>query len=243
MTDIFQEVQEDVRRERVEKLWKTYRAYIIALVVLTFAGIGGWQVWQRQDLQSRQATADQLMAAQRITNPRDAANAFHDLAGAPKGYGKLAKLAQANAQFAAGQHAEAIALYKEIADSDSGNIGMVARLRSAWGQADSLSRPQLADLLAPLTQPGSPWRQEAQEVLAYADYHALDLKGATDKYQALALDPETPDGLRARAKAMTAFLKNGGPVTFGTVPPDLTPAPPGAVAAAPATPVPAPAKK
>ena len=138
--------------------------------------------------------------------------------------------------FAAGQRAEGIDLYKQIADDDKGNIGMVARLRAGWAQADSISRPQLADLLAPLNQPGSAWRQEAQEVLAYADYHALDLKSALAKYSALSLDPEAPDELRARAKAMTAFLKNGGPVTFGTVPPDVVPAAPAASALAPAAP-------
>ena len=60
------------------------------------------------------------------------------------------------------------------------------------------------------------------------------------KYGQLALDPEAPDALRARAKAMTAFLKNGGAVSYGTVPADAVPTPPaGAVPAAPA----APAKK
>lgn len=225
MTDIFREVEEDVRRERVEKVWKAYRIPLIGLVVLTFVGVAGWQVWQRHDLEARQTTADQFMAAQRITNPRDAANAFHDLTNAPKGYSLLAKLAQANAQFAAGQRAEAIALYKDIADSDTGNLGMVARLRAAWGQADSLSRPELATLLAPLNQPNSAWHPLAQEVLAYADYHALDMKSALTKYQALVLDPQAPTGLRERAKAMTTFLMAGGPIHYGTVPPDAVPTP------------------
>ena len=47
MSDIFREVEEDVRRERLEKLWKAYGNYAIAGLVLLFAGIGGWQFWQR----------------------------------------------------------------------------------------------------------------------------------------------------------------------------------------------------
>lgn len=236
MTDIFREVEEDVRRERFEKIWKAYGNYIIAFVVLVFAGIGGWQVWERHDKAEREKIASQMMAAQRITNPRDAANAFHDLSDAPKGYGKLAKLAQANAMVAAGQREDGIALYKQLAADDSGTIGTVARMRAAWAMADSASRAQLNDLLAPLMTPGNAWRQNAQEVLAYADYRALDLKSALAKYTALSLDPEAPDQLRARAKAMTAFLKNGGPINYGSVPPDTIVAPP--AAAAPATPAP-----
>jgi hypothetical protein len=43
MSDIFQEVEEDVRRERYEKLWKKYGNYIIALAVLIVAGVAAWQ--------------------------------------------------------------------------------------------------------------------------------------------------------------------------------------------------------
>jgi hypothetical protein len=251
VTDIFREVEEDVRRERFQKFWNSYGAYVIVLLVLVFAGIGGWQLWQRYDQQEREKAASQMMAAQRITNPRDAANAFQDLVNAPKGYGKLARLGEANAMFAAGQREDAIALYKQIAKDDSGPIGTVARLRAAWGLADTASRSQLRELLAPLDQPGNAWRQNAEEVLAYADYRALDLKSALAKFTALSLDPESPDQLRGRAKAMAAFLKNGGPVSYGTVPPDVMAAPP-AGAAAPAgvttpagvaTPAPAAPKK
>lgn len=44
MSDIFQEVEEDVRRERYEKLWKKYGNYIIALAVLIVAGVAAFQV-------------------------------------------------------------------------------------------------------------------------------------------------------------------------------------------------------
>jgi len=103
----------------------------------------------------------------------------------------------------------------------------------------------LSDLVKPLDQPGSPWRQNAQEVMAYADYRAMDTKGALAKYAVLAADPESPDSLRRRAQAMADFLKSGGAVSYGTVPaPPPAPAPnaamaPAAGAAAPAAPAPA----
>ena len=87
MSDIFREVEEDVRRERFEKLWKAYGNYAIAALVLLFAGIGGWQFWQRHEVQERDKVSDAFIAAQRITNPQAAASAFADLARtAPKGY-------------------------------------------------------------------------------------------------------------------------------------------------------------
>ena len=241
MSDIFREVEEDVRRERFEKLWKAYGNYAIAALVLLFAGIGGWQLWERHDQQERAKVSDAFLAAQRISNPQAAAGSFVDLARtAPKGYASVARLSEAGAMFASGQQANAIALYKEIAANDSGPIGSVARLRAAWGLAETASRHDLVELLKPLDQTGNAWRENAQEVLAYADYRAMDTKSALAKYTALSLNAEAPDALRARAKAMAAFLKNGGAVSYGSVPADPVPVPPAAAAAA--APV-APAKK
>ncbi|HEU0095010.1 MAG TPA: hypothetical protein VFQ52_01050, partial [Rhizomicrobium sp.] len=166
---------------------------------------------------------------------RDAASTFGDLAaGDAKGYALVAKLSEANAMFSSNQQVNALALYKQIAAADSGAIGNAARLRAAWAQADTLSRTEMTDWLAPLDKPGSAWRPNAREVLAYADYRALDMKSAREKYAALAFDPEAPDALRARAKAMNAFLAGGGAVTFGTVPPEAMPLPPAGAPAAPA---------
>jgi len=221
VSDIFREVEEDVRRERFEKLWKAYGNYAIVAVVLLFAGIAGWQVWERHEQQERQKVSDAFIAAQRITNPQSAASAFADLARtAPKGYAQVARLSQAGAMLTSGQRDGAIDLYKQIAKDDSGLIGSVARLRAGWALAETASRTELVELLKPLDQPGNAWRQNAREVLAYADYRAMDTKSALAKYSELAADPESPQGLRSRAQAMAAFLKNGGAVNYGTVPAD-----------------------
>jgi hypothetical protein len=239
VSDIFREVEEDVRRERFEKLWKAYGNYAIGALVLLFAGIAGWQVWERHAAQERAKYSDQFVAAQRITNPQTAASAFADIARtAPSGYAQLARLSEAGAMMSSGQIAPAIDLYKQLANNDKGPIGSVARLRAAWAMADTASRTELADLVKPLDQAGSPWRQNAQEVLAYADYRAMDKKGAQAKYAILAADPESPDSLRRRAQAMNDFLKNGGAVSFGTVPPVPVPSVPAPNAAAGAPPAP-----
>ncbi len=240
MTDIFREVEEDVRREKLEKLWKAYGNYAVAALVLLFAGIAGWQVWERHDAQERAKVSDAFIAAQRITNPQTAASTFADIARtAPRGYAELARLSEAGAMFASGQTGPAVDLYKQIAKDDNGPVGAVARLRAAWATADTASRKDLADLVKPLDQPGGPWRQSAQEVLAYADYRAMDTKGALAKYAILAADPESPDSLKRRAQAMTDFLKGGGAVSYGTVPAPVTPPTPNAALAGPAPAAPA----
>ena len=46
LADIFHEVDEEVRRERLQRLWERYSIHIIALAVLIVAGIGGWRGYE-----------------------------------------------------------------------------------------------------------------------------------------------------------------------------------------------------
>jgi hypothetical protein len=134
---------------------------------------------------------------------------------------------------ASGQKDGALAIYKDIAADDKGGPGSVARLRQAWAIADTTPRTQLESLLAPLRDPTGAWKPLADEVLAYSDYHNNQLPKAAEEFNTLANDPNSPGQLRVRARAMAAFLKQGGAKDFGTVPP-LAPVPaPGMVAAPP----------
>jgi hypothetical protein len=238
LSDIFREVEEDVRREKLEKFWKAYGDYVIALAALIIIGIAGFELWQRYEASQRDKASVAFSAAQRISDPKAAAVAFADLAKtAPKGYALLARLEQAHSLLATGQTREALAIYKQIADEDKSGAGAVARLREGWALADTSSRADLETLLAPLRQPSGAWAQLADEILAYSDYHNNQMTKATDEFNALANDTNSPQQLRVRARAMAAFLKQGGAKDFGTVPPPAPVAPPGAVAA----PAPAPA--
>jgi len=42
MSDIFQEVEEDVRRERYEQLWKKYGNYMVAAAIVVVMAVGGY---------------------------------------------------------------------------------------------------------------------------------------------------------------------------------------------------------
>ena len=46
MADIFHEVDEEVRRERLQKLWERYSIYIIGLAVLIVVAIGAWRGYE-----------------------------------------------------------------------------------------------------------------------------------------------------------------------------------------------------
>jgi hypothetical protein len=230
LSDIFREVEEEVRRERFEQIWKQYGDYIIAGVALIIIAIAGYELWQRYETNQRMRASETFFAAQQLAESGDftkATPAFAVLAkSAPNGYAEMARLSQAGALLVAGQHIEAVAIYKSVAADDSGPIGSVALLRAGWAIADSTPRSDLETLLAPLTDPTSPWRHSANEILAYADFHAGQIKKAQAEFQAIADDKDASETMRRRVGAMATFLK-GGIGNFGTVP-ETPAAPPSA---------------
>ena len=45
MSDIFTEVDEEVRREQLKKLWERYGNYAIALAFLVVAAVAAWRAY------------------------------------------------------------------------------------------------------------------------------------------------------------------------------------------------------
>jgi len=75
MSDIFQEVEEDVRRERYEQLWKKYGNHVIGAAAVLVIAVGGWQAWTAYDNNRRRAVSDQYEAAQKAAGAGKAADA------------------------------------------------------------------------------------------------------------------------------------------------------------------------
>lgn len=215
MSDIFQEVEEDVRRERYEQIWKKYGNYIIAAAAVLVAAVAGYQAWQRYDLSQRQKVSDQFREASQAAQTGNMPKAESDFAAltksAPSGYATLAKFHLAGAYLAQGKRDSAVALLQELAASSDPIISSTARLRLAWTLADASSKSEIVTLLEPLTAADSPWRFAASEVLAYVDLKGGARAQAQAEYQKLSLDTAAPANLRQRAAGISEFLKANPP--------------------------------
>jgi hypothetical protein len=222
VSDIFREVEEDVRRERLEQIWKKYSDYIIAgmaLIVLAAAGVQLYRVYEQRE--ANKASEEFVAAEQALENgqARAAAEMFGRIAQtAPSGYAAVAKLAGADALFESGNHAEAIQIEKQIAASGDPILAAAARIHTAWSIVDTAPKSEIETLLAPLTDPANAWHYMAREILAYADVRAGDTADGLKEFQSLTADANAPSSLRARTNAMAIYLKSGAGANFGTVP-------------------------
>src|SRR5262245_12778519 len=122
LSDIFREVEEEVRRERFEQLWKRYGDYVIAGVALIVIAVAGYELWQRYQENQKLKASETFIAAQELAisgNFNQASAAFAVVAKeAPDGYAKLARLSQAGVLEISGQRNEALGVLKSIAQED-----------------------------------------------------------------------------------------------------------------------------
>ena len=51
LADIFQEIDEELRRDRWEILWQKYGKYLVGCAVAIVAGTAAWVGWQNYQLQ------------------------------------------------------------------------------------------------------------------------------------------------------------------------------------------------
>src|SRR6266581_4492596 len=155
LSDIFQEVEEDVRRERYEQIWKKYGNYMIAAAAVLVAAVAGYQAWLRYDLTQRQQVSDRFGQATQAAQSGNLPKAETDFAAltkdAPAGYATLAKFQLAGAYLAQAKRDQGIALLRELVASSDPIISSTARLRLAWALADASAKPEIVTLLEPLT--------------------------------------------------------------------------------------------
>ncbi|MFQ5774540.1 MAG: tetratricopeptide repeat protein [Kiloniellaceae bacterium] len=213
MADIFREVDEELRRENLEKLWKKHGRTAIGLAVAVVLGVAAAQAWRTYELSQRQKLSDRFAEALATASSGDEAAALDALAELSDpgrgGYRGLAAFEQARVLAETGDVEGAIAIWDRIAAN--GDLGpgfqAVATLLSVLHQMDRGDPEALRQRLAPLAEEGAPFRATARELLALLALREGDRGAARDLYTKIADDREAPSGLRARATQMLAAIK------------------------------------
>jgi hypothetical protein len=211
VSELFDEVDEDVRRDQLKKIWDRYSIYIIAGAVLVVAAVGGWRGYQYVEAQ-RAAEAgvafDRAVDLSEQNKHAEAEAAFETLAAkAPSGYRMLARL-RAAAEVASRDPQAAAKLYDDIsADRSIGTSEQeLAKVRAAGLLVDTANYPDMLARLEPAAAPAGIFRHTARELLALSAWRANDTTAARRWLDLIANDADTPPGLRSRAEALQALL-------------------------------------
>ena len=211
MSELFNEVDEEVRREQFKRLWDRYSIYIVAGALLIIAAVGGWRGYQYLEAKKAAeagAAFDKAVELSEQNKHAEAEAAFTDLAAkAPSGYRMLARL-RAAAELANRDPKAAAKSYDDIAADRS--IGApeqdLAKVRAAALLLETSSYPSMLQRLELATAPGATFRHTARELLALSAWRGNDTTAARKWLDLIASDGETPPSLRSRAEALQALL-------------------------------------
>jgi len=213
VVDIFDEIEEELREERMHQFLKKYAGLLFAAALLVIGAVGGWKYWawyqERQDMDA----ASLYLAAASKTNVAGVAGpnrivataAFDAVAArAPEGYRELALLRAAALRADSGDVDGASALWDQVAADSSADplLRDLASLTWCLFHADKGDPALLEGRLKPLAAPGNAWRSLAQEQLALLDLRQGHTDAAKTQLKKLVEDTTAPGGVRGRASAL-----------------------------------------
>ena len=215
MSDIFQEVDEEVRREQLKKLWQRYGNYFIAACVLIIVGVGAWrgyEWWEAKKATESGNAFEHAISLAEAGKPQEAEAAFAKLgADGTASYRVLSRLREA-AELARTDPKAAVKAYDEIAaDRGAGRVVQdVAALRAGFLSVDSATYSDLLARLEPLTGSDRPFRYSARELLALSAWKQGDVGAARRWTDMIITDPQTPAGARSRAEVLSELIAASG---------------------------------
>lgn len=215
VADIFDEINEDLRAERMRAFARRYGWLAVALLLLVLGAVGGVQLWRWYQDRAAGAVAVQFTAASRQA-AGVGANASSQLAvpqferlaaSSPKGYRTLARFRLAALKADGRDLPAALGLWDEIARDSSADPDLrgLANLLWAQRQLDTGDPASVAARLGPLADQNNTWHALAQEAQALLALRQNDAGQARALFTRLTADATAPDNLRQRAALMLSL--------------------------------------
>jgi hypothetical protein len=214
VVDIFEEVDEQLRSDRLGVLARRYLPWIGGLLALALAialGVWGYTTYQQRNSEAASvAYAGGLDSLSQGDFDAAYAKFGEAAAKATPGYQALALMQQAGVRMDQKRVPEAVVLFDKAAAATSNPVlADAARLKSAFALLDTAPYDQVEARLKPLTDPNRPFHALAREALGMAKLNAGRPNDALSDFQVLTLMTDAPQDVRERAQAAITLIKAG----------------------------------
>jgi hypothetical protein len=223
LTDLFEEVEEQLRSDRYRELARKALPWVLALVAVALAvalGVWGWQQYRLQVTNKASEAYQGALEAQQRGDTAQAEKLMQQAADAgSKVYKSMALMQLGGIKMAAGSPADvqaAVKYFDEAAAAAPDDLlGDAARLKSALAILDTARYSEVEGRLAPLMQQGRPYWVQAREALAFAKLLKDDEKGARTDFVVIQGSLDAPDSARQRAGAAISLIDSGSAKMVG----------------------------
>ncbi|MBU0859435.1 MAG: hypothetical protein KJ667_05825 [Alphaproteobacteria bacterium] len=207
--ELITEIEDAVRREKLEKAAKEYGPYVLAgcLLAILFTGLmAGWSSWQ-----TRTNAAHTAAILQAVEGPNTARNLSETAATLGAGQELVARLASAGLYLQEENKAEALIQFQQAAADKSApallrDMALLQSVRLEWeAGGETVDAQTLLNKLAPLANDkNNAWQAHAQVQSALITAHGLNDFAAARKHlePVLTRKDNLPPSLLMRARAL-----------------------------------------
>jgi len=215
VTDIFEQVEEELRSDRYKRLARTWLPVVGGVLLLALIAALGWWGWQANE-NGRAAKAsvayERGIEALQTNDLAAAESAFAEAEREGNGaYRSMALAQRAGLAVAANRFEEAIDLLDRSAKAVGDPLlSDPSAFKAALLVMDTdASYEDIEKRLTPLTREGRPLRPQALEALAMAQLQHGKNTEARATFVQLQLGQDVPDTVRQRAQTAIAMIDTG----------------------------------
>lgn len=213
--EFLEEVENDIRKEKLLQLWKQYGKQVVSGVVAIIILIAGYNLWSYYQQNKRIQMAEKLISAQDLISQGETEKAqtiLNSLAVDSHGaYQPLALFQKAGLLLQLGQKpGEAIQIYQQLSANTKvdplwRSLATLLGVMASMDQPDAKTDDLLAQLSS-LTTDQNPWRYFAHEITGVLLHRKGESTKAAETFARLVQDNQTPAGISMRARLMVQIV-------------------------------------
>lgn len=204
MSDVMEEVNDELRQQKLEAFWKENRSWIIASIILAIIATAGITYWRSWDIRKNLENTAGLLEVSKAEDPRTL-TAFAETAR--KNHAALARFLAAGLHIKDGKAERAIEIYDSIG-AERGldrSLRDLARILSISRRLETGDTKKLHAELADLSSKKSPYRFSAIEMDALVYAREGKMKEAAERLEDISTDASAPNDARLRATTLHEF--------------------------------------
>ncbi|MEO0882717.1 MAG: hypothetical protein AAFY34_08265 [Pseudomonadota bacterium] len=209
MSDIFEEVEEGYRQDRLADAWKRFGPFVW-LAAFLLIGAVAWFEWSKAQAAQRQSAQIQILERARTSLEEGdyvaAQTGFRELAAGDTELSVLARHLLADTLYKGSGDAAAASEELQTSAMTEAPLEKLARLKSAYLTSDGLSLEALETTLGGLHEEDGPLGILALELVAAKAFATGDLKRAREEFSYLRLAAGAPQGVVQRAELALSVI-------------------------------------
>ncbi|MEQ8403506.1 MAG: tetratricopeptide repeat protein [Oceanicaulis sp.] len=216
MVDVFDEVEEELRRERYQAALRRFGPWVAGAAAAIVLGAAGYQYFDWSSGRTSAEASDRYQTAAEVLASGDleaADTAFANLAeDGPRGYAALSLMRRGEIALQQGDAEEAARFFNAAAErSPEPLTRQLATYKAALAQFNVLSYDDVRVRLSPLTEGEAPFGPLARELIAAAAMRAERWEEAQSAYELLSVSLDAPPGVSRRAAEALTYIAQNAP--------------------------------